>query len=83
MTRMLVMGALALTLFGGSVALAAEERHQGHVGGAQHGHAMGGDVHQHGADFHHHGYGGGDYDNGGGFYCGPTQIALGLCNQGY
>jgi hypothetical protein len=43
---------------------------------------MSGDVHHHGADFHHHGYGGGDEDNGGGFYCGPTQIALGLCNLG-
>jgi hypothetical protein len=82
MTHLLSVGVFALALFGGSIALAAEERHQGHENGAQHGHAMSGDVHHHGADFHHHGYGGGDEDNGGGFYCGPAQIALGLCNLG-
>jgi hypothetical protein len=82
MTHLFTTGVFALTLFAGSIALAAEERHQGHAGGIQHGHAMSGDVHHHGADFHHHGYGGGDEDNGGGFYCGPAQIALGLCNLG-
>jgi len=69
MTHLLTVGVFALTLFAGSIALAAEERHEGHAGGLQHGHAMSGDVHHHGADFHHHGYGGGDEDNGGGFYC--------------
>ena len=80
MTRIIVMGALALTLFGGSVALSAEQQHpQGH---AQHNHAFGGA--QHGG-WHQHGWGG--YGGGGGYvggyYCGPAQIALGVCVQGY
>jgi hypothetical protein len=79
MTRMLVMGALVLTLFGGSIALAAEQHRHDHAAGAQHDHAAGA---YHGGGSHHHGggYDGGSYDNGGGFYCGPAQIALGLCN---
>jgi hypothetical protein len=69
MTRMLVIGAFALALFGGG-ALAAEQQHP-QQDRAQHAHA----VHHHGDAYHH------DGDNEGGFYCGRAQIALGLCSS--
>jgi hypothetical protein len=70
---MLVIGAFALALFGGG-ALAAEQQHP-QQDRAQHTHAMAGVAHHHGDAYHH------DGDNDGGFYCGPAQIALGLCSS--
>jgi hypothetical protein len=81
MTRLFVVGALAL-LFGGSIAFASEEHQHGHAASAQHDRAKAGAYHGGGSHHHGGGYDGGDYDNGGGFYCGPAQIALGLCNLG-
>ena len=69
MIRMLVIGAFALALFAGG-ALAAEQQHP-QQDRAQHAHA----VRHHGDAYHH------DGDNEGGFYCGPAQIALGLCSS--